>query len=188
MRRARRSARRSRARRRGCSGAAPRSGGRSAPARCSPAQRARDVARRGCRRAPGARRSIASEPSCRWPWRSWCSRRARGGDPRRCWPGLREVAEGADHADGLVARQVLQQPVERAAGRASRSAGRPPRAWRTRSTSSNASLPSCSRIVSPRMRPSSRMSSTSGRFFSAASPASSLARRRGALFGDLLQT
>jgi hypothetical protein len=29
---------------------------------------------------------------------------------------VREVAEGADHAHRLVARQVLQQPVERAAG------------------------------------------------------------------------
>ena len=34
-----------------------------------------------------------------------------------------------------------------------------------RSISSKAALPSCSRITSPRMRPSSRMSSTSGRFF-----------------------
>ena len=129
-RRAARPARRSRARRRGCSCAAPRSGARSAPARC---RRAASVcaivggADAGAR--PGARSVIASEPSCRWPWRSWCVAPAHVvavlGDVGQ----VREVAEGADHADRLVARQVLQQPVERAAGAARRSsAGRPPRA------------------------------------------------------------
>ncbi len=112
----RRPARRWRARRRGCSCAAPRSGGRSAPARCRRAA--------ACARSSAARTSACGQPLEGHRQRAFLQVAlalvvlapahvvAVLGDVGQ----VREVAEGADHADGLVARQVLQQPVERAAG------------------------------------------------------------------------
>ena len=97
---------------------------------------------------------------------------------------VREVAEGADHADRLVA-PTGSSAGGRARGRRWRraSAGRPPTAGARARSARRPSCPSCSRITSPRMRPSSRMSSTSGLFFCAASPAP--ARRRRSLAAGL---
>ena len=179
-RRARPRSRRSRARRRGCSCAAPRSGARSAPARCRPC--AASAAMSAARRSARCRRSkhIASEPSCRWPSRSWCGAPAHVvavlGDVGQ----VREVAERADHAHRLVAGQVLQQPVEHAPGAGvASSAGRPPTAGARVRSARRRPVPSCSRITSPRMRPSNRISSTSGLFFSAASSLRLLPRAGG---------
>jgi hypothetical protein len=80
-----------------------------------------------------------------------------------------EVAEGADHGHRLVGREVLQQTVQHAAG-----AGIGLQAVGHRELAHpfdelEGGRPSCSRITSPRMRPSNRISSTSGLFLAAAS-------------------
>ena len=72
---------------------------------------------------------IASEPSCRCPCALVMLAPADVVAVLGEVGQVGEVAEGADHAHRLVAREVLQQPVERAAGaRVASSAGRPPTA------------------------------------------------------------
>ena len=71
----------------------------------------------------------------------------------------RDPAEGADQVELVVDRPPAQLGGERRrAGAPSRRRVDRPR-WRTRSTSSNAGSPACSRTTSPSSRPSRRMSS-----------------------------
>ncbi len=83
---------------------------------------------------------------------------------------VREEAEGADHLDGVSAREAVQRAFELAPrGRRPRRDGSEPRSDGCARRLPNTASPCCSRKVSPRIRPSRRMSSRSGRSLSGTS-------------------
>ena len=85
-----------------------------------------------------------------------------GGGLRPGWPGA-EIGEGADHAHGLVAAEVLEQLSERLVGLVVGVAAERHRQRADLLDQVRMPRTSCSRITSPRMRPSRRMSSIRGR-------------------------